>query len=112
MRFLNNMKNIIKSTIMVFVVALFFALTLSKEAYASQISLPSANFVGTEVNSTPVLNQDNRTEILQAYLEQYNSPLADHAQTFIQEADANNLDWRMVAAIAGVESGFGEAIPA
>ena len=54
---------------------------------------------------------DSRVKILKAYLEQYNSPLANHASTFIQAADKYNLDWRLVPAISGVESTFGQAIP-
>ncbi len=54
---------------------------------------------------------DERIERLQLFLASYNSPLADEAKTFIEEADANNLDWKLVAAIAGVESTFGKQIP-
>jgi mannosyl-glycoprotein endo-beta-N-acetylglucosaminidase len=112
MRFLNSMKNIIKSLFAIFAVAFLFMLTSGNVAYAYQTSLPSANLAGTQVNSVPVLNQDDRAQVLRSYLEQYNSPLADHADTIIQEADANNIDWRWIVAISGVESGFGEAIPA
>lgn len=55
--------------------------------------------------------EDNRAEILQSFLESYNSPLAPHAKTFIEEADKNNIDWKLVAAISGVESYFGQQIP-
>jgi hypothetical protein len=54
---------------------------------------------------------DNRAKILRAYLQRRNSPLADHAETFIEEADKNGLDWKFVAAIAGLESSFGLHIP-
>ncbi len=54
---------------------------------------------------------DNRAEILKKYLERHNSPLAEHADVFIQEADKNNLDWKLVVSIAGVESYFGQMIP-
>lgn len=101
-----------KSLITIFVVAFLFALTANNVAYGSETSFPSAAFSDTNGLILQPVKQDNRTEILRAYLAQYNSPLADHADTFIKEADANNLDWRMVAAISGVESGFGEAIPA
>ena len=80
------------------------------QAY-DQSSETSAAFAGPQATTSPVVKQDNRAEILRSYLEQYNSPLADHAETFIKEADANNIDWRMVVAISGVESTFGEAIP-
>ncbi len=54
---------------------------------------------------------DNRAKILRAYLQSRNSPLADHAGTFVREADKNGLDWKLVASIAGLESSFGLHIP-
>ena len=67
--------------------------------------------VQTTPKITQNLGQDKRAKILQAYLTTYNSPLAPYAKTFVEEADKNNLDWRLVAAISGVESYFGEYIP-
>ncbi len=54
---------------------------------------------------------DTRAEQLRMFLESYNSPLAADAETFVSEADKYNLDWKLVAAIAGVESTFGKHIP-
>lgn len=54
---------------------------------------------------------DQRAQLLQAYLAKYNSPLQYHAQDFVDAADEHNLDWKLVAAIAGVESTFGKFIP-
>jgi len=89
---------------------LFTAITPQKAIASEQTSDASA--ILADPQNVQVVKHDNRAEILRAYLAQYNSPLADHADTFIKEADANQLDWRMVAAIAGVESGYGKAIPA
>lgn len=55
--------------------------------------------------------KDKRADTLRAYFEKYNSPLASNAKDFINEADKNNLDWKLVASIAGVESYFGQQIP-
>lgn len=54
---------------------------------------------------------DKRAEILHAYLAKYNSPMQYQAQDFIDAADANGLDWKLLPAIAGVESTFGKFIP-
>lgn len=89
---------------------LFTAIFPQKTIASNQTAETSAALTATK-DVHPAL-QDDRAEILRAYLEQYNSPLADHADTFIKQADANQLDWKLVAAIAGVESGYGEAIPA
>lgn len=57
------------------------------------------------------VKKDNRAEMLEAYLKSYGSPLAPHAKTFVEEADKNNIDWRIVPAITGVESYYGQMIP-
>ena len=54
---------------------------------------------------------DYRVKILKEFLDKYDSPLSAHAQTFVETADENGLDWRLVASIAGLESGFGHHIP-
>lgn len=54
---------------------------------------------------------DRKAEILAAYLQKHDSPLQYHAQDFIDAANKYNLDWRLVAAISGVESTFGKQIP-
>jgi hypothetical protein len=59
----------------------------------------------------PEVIPDERVIRLKAFLESYNSPLADEAKAFVEEADRNNLDWKLVAAISGVESTFGLQIP-
>jgi len=54
---------------------------------------------------------DYRLTILKKYLSQFNSPLIDHAQDFLDASDSYSVDWRLVPAIAGVESTFGKRIP-
>ena len=73
-----------------------------------------AKTAATSAALSPVAIQkaeDNRAQILQDYLESRNSPLAPYATTFIIEADKNDLDWKLVAAISGLESSFGLHIP-
>jgi len=60
---------------------------------------------------TKVVKVDNRAKALRAYLEKNDSLLADSAETFVEQADKYNIDWKLVAAIAGLESGFGKHIP-
>lgn len=55
---------------------------------------------------------DQRVNILEAYLNKYNSPLAPEAVNFVGAADKYDIDWKFVAAIAGNESTFGKHIPA
>ena len=55
---------------------------------------------------------DNRAEVLKNFLMGYHSPLAPYASDFVKSADKYNLDWRLVASIAGLESTFGKHVPA
>jgi hypothetical protein len=54
---------------------------------------------------------DKRLPLLKDYLAQFNSPLVEHAQDFLDAADSYGVDWRLIPAIAGVESTFGKRIP-
>ena len=54
---------------------------------------------------------DKKATILAKYLARFDSPLQYHAQDFIDAAETYQLDWKMVPAIAGVESTFGKFIP-
>ncbi len=62
-------------------------------------------------SSKVVVKNDIRVKVLKDFLLTYNSPLAENAQTFVEEADKNKLDWRLVASISGVESTFGQQLP-
>lgn len=61
--------------------------------------------------STSVVEHDDRPVKLKAYLMAKQSPFADDAAAFVNEADRLGLNWKLVAAIAGVESTFGKHIP-
>ena len=54
---------------------------------------------------------DGEAMVLAQYFAQYNSPLQFHAQDFIDASRQFNVDWKLVPAIAGVESTFGKFIP-
>ena len=58
------------------------------------------------------LNRDERVATLKAVLNSYKSPFSNEAKNFVFYADKYKLDWKLVAAIAGVESTFGKHIPA
>lgn len=55
--------------------------------------------------------EDNRIKILRGFLESYNSPLASSSGTLVKTADTYQLDWRLLAAISGVESTFAQQLP-
>jgi len=86
-------------------VIISFLLTVAKpvKAFVAENSAEIKN----ELNET----KDSRQLTLTLFLQKKNSPLEDEAEKIIAEADENNLDWRLLPAIAGVESSFGKRIP-
>ena len=80
-------------------------------------SLPNTGVVGSQVMEREVADQveaqmfDQQAQVLADYFRKYNSPLQHSAQDFIDAAKMYELDWKMLPAIAGVESTFGKAIP-
>ena len=92
------------SAVISFVVMLFIA---APHSYAFNEAGSSATLEPTVEQSGP----DNRAQILKGFLLEYDSPLAPYAEDFVESADNHNLDWRLVASIAGLESTFGKHIP-
>jgi hypothetical protein len=92
---------LLKISVIVFSAFLLFTGSAEAKTARSSAVLVTANHY----------RADNRAQILRDFLAQYNSPLAPHANSFIEEADKNGLDWKLVAAIAGNESYFGHLIP-
>lgn len=96
-------------TVLIFT-AILMALSSMQKIFAyDKVAASSAAFV--TVASESVKPIDNRAQILHDYLVRQNSPFANSADTFVAEADKYNLDWKLVAAISGLESGFGKQIP-
>jgi len=89
------------------VIFLLFLLVVSK-AHAQELAAGSSAAL---LKPTAIKTSDSRVRILREFLEKYNSPLVPYAGTFVQTADKYNLDWKLVAAISGVESTFGREIP-
>jgi hypothetical protein len=54
---------------------------------------------------------DARPVIIRRYLEKYRSPMAPYASYLVQASDRNDLDWRLLVAIAQQESNLGKKIP-
>jgi len=100
------MKNITLILIGLFIAVL--ALTFPQQAHANVAGSSAAMTMPADFGQS---GMDDRVQILHDYLERKHSPLAPYALTFVQEADKNNIDWRLVAAISGLESSFGVHIP-
>jgi hypothetical protein len=98
------MKNLLLTAMFVAVVLIFPQNIFAQE----KASASSAN-----INPTLIVKEGSnyRVKIVKAYLEKYDSPLADNAKDFVYYADLYRLDWRLVLAISGVESTYGKEIP-
>lgn len=82
---------------------------VNQSAYAvDKVSESSAGIVS---EPTIAEQKDMRPIILEKFLSRYNSPLTEHAQVLIEQADANDIPWTLLAAISGVESTFCKAYP-
>jgi hypothetical protein len=93
-----------KLLIILFLISLM-VLTNAGPSYGQNLDTPSAQLKINEPQA------DNRPQILEEYLSNFNSPLVDYAEEFIKAADAYDLDWRLLPAITGVESTYGKFIP-
>lgn len=93
--------------ISLFVLALLHGFTASIAA-DDRVMTESASLVLKEDGE----KLDLRAVRLKRYLKSHNSPLSDYSHEFVKYADEYGLDYRLVPAIAGVESTFGKRIPA
>ena len=58
-----------------------------------------------------LITSDTRVVAMNRMLVEYGSPMAPYAELFVETADDMGADWRLVVAISGVESAFGQLIP-
>ena len=96
-----------------FPIILIVAVVLLLKAHGTSLAYNQASG-SSAVLVSPIMVKpmDNRAQILRDYLNMQGSPLADSAQTFVDSADRYNLDWKLVASIAGLESTYGKHTPA
>jgi len=59
----------------------------------------------------PAREVDPRVKQLEIFFQSYDSPLATYSAYFVKMADKYEIDWKLLPAIAGVESTFGKRIP-
>ncbi|MBN1162636.1 glucosaminidase domain-containing protein [Patescibacteria group bacterium] len=54
------------------------------------------------------VSEVNRVEVLENFFDNYNSPLRDHADTFVEVADKYGMDYTILPAISCMESTCGK----
>ena len=99
-----SMTKLVKTLIILFCLTLILAKDVSAETLIYESSArPRSRFIEASI--------DRRQLALKRFLKTHNSPLAKHSKNLVSAADQYHLDWRLVAAIAGVESTFGKNTP-
>jgi hypothetical protein len=96
--------------IITFLALVYFIFIYAKPVLASE---PVAESSAVLVNDYSSKSEDfkQKSNTLRAFLQKYDSPLAKYSDDFVSQAEKNAIDWRLVVAIAGVESTFGKNIP-
>jgi hypothetical protein len=111
-------------TPLVLLVSLFSLFSLTKYNHTNTTTVLGVNVINpsglkvfaslpTDLTSTSgnVIASDAREEILKQYFDYYKSPLSPYAKKIVEEADKNELDFRLIAAIAQQESNLCKVIP-
>lgn len=65
-----------------------------------------ASYVPAPIDQMP----DERAQMLDDYFDKYDMPLYGYGKKFVESADRNNIDWRLLAAISVKESTGGKFI--
>ncbi len=94
-----------------FVIFVIFLLTLT--VFESTKHVVRGDGVVSNQVSDEILAMklDPEAKVLAKYLADFDSPLQFYAQDLVDAAKAYGLDWKMLPAIAGVESTFGKNMP-
>lgn len=66
---------------------------------------------GYNFAATVTAKKDDRAQLLKKFLKKNRSPMANDATKLVKIADKYNLDWKLLPAIAGVESQYGNMVP-
>lgn len=94
------------------IVLIAFLLAVSIFPQTTEASAKQAGSSAALLNPIPqikTVTTDNRVLALQAIFKKYNSPLEPYAQDFVSEADKYGVDWKLLPAITGLESTYGNA---
>jgi len=78
--------------------------------FAGLLSLPLASAQDNNFASlTDKKTADPRLKLLRTFFGKYQSPAAQYVDVFLDAADENALDWRLLPSISIIESGGGKA---
>jgi len=86
-------------------------LTSGLAVFAGMVSMPANVSKQQTLSSTqlPDYQRDARLKTLQRFFGKANCPAQKYSQVFLEAADSNDLDWRLLPSISFVESTGGKA---
>ena len=85
------------------------ALTIYGLGKGKQLDNSDSDFDDNAVVDIPVIVEvDDRVLAVEEYFKKWDLPLAEYAETFVEVADENGLDFRLLPAIAMIESTGGK----
>jgi hypothetical protein len=91
------------ATIAIGLISLPLTMRLEKAAKADPLPIQQK-----QDKPAPIAVPDERTVRLTRFLSRLHCPVAPLAQEFVQAADENHLDWRLLPSISVIESGGGK----
>jgi len=92
--------------ILTIIVILIYGLFITTEAHASEVRSASAQLA--PIVKEHDYSRDIRTKAIKNVFERYGSPLVNEAVHYVRYADLYGVDWKLLPAISGLESGFGK----
>ncbi len=94
-----------RNKMLLFILVSLITLGINQGGTSNPVSTPKIE----TTNKVQAKELDPRAKILSEYFASKGSPFQYQAQNFVDAADKNGLDWKLVPAISGVESTFGKA---
>ena len=94
---------------MIIVGLIALPITMRLERVAKAEALPSRQSPKQAPTREPVERPDARIRCLRTFFAKLRCPVAYLSQDFVEAADDNQLDWRLLPSISVVESGGGKA---
>lgn len=91
---------------LMFATLLLIASIYPEKIYSREKNAQSSALLSSQYTGRP--EPDIRIMALENILKRHNSPLATYAKVYVQHADRNNIDWKLLPAISGIESTFGK----
>ena len=108
---MNKVKSAHNLIVGLFISAYFLSLKPSETVQVTERIADSKGEKRIEMETHEIAYKEvDRVKVLEEFLEKYNSPFADNADTFVEVADEKGLDYRLLPAISCMESTCGQKI--